>query len=96
VRASGAPARWRGRILAGSGIGSIFSGLYATVTHSLLPVIIFGSLVGLVILVVGTAVLVPIFRGAYPIVQCGTFKFSFEGRVDRKGPPAVGGGHRRT
>lgn len=95
MRAAGTPARRRGRILAGSGIGgSISSVLLSAVLHSWLPFIVVGSLVLSAVLIVGAAVLIPIIRGATPNVECGSFKLTFDNSTDGARSQITKGDHR--
>ena len=93
VRAAGTPGRRRGHVLAGSGIGGSISVLLSAVMHSWLPLIVVGSLIGVAILIVGTAVLVPILRGATPTVKCGSFELSFDNGKGNARPQITKGGH---
>jgi hypothetical protein len=94
MRASSTPGRRWGHILARSGIGGSISLLLSAVLHSWLPLVIVGSLIGAVILIAGAAILVPILRGANPIVECGSFKLTFDNGKG-EGPRQITGGGRR-
>jgi hypothetical protein len=80
VCTSGAPAHGRRRavvgIVAGGGGGT--SVLCAALTHSWLPIIIGASLLGLIIILLGVSLLIPICHGFYPTVENGQFKLRFE------------------
>ena len=77
---SGTPARTRGRGLVGiaAGGGSVASAVCAVFMHSWLPVIVGGSLCGLVVLLASLGMLIPICRGFYPNIENGQFKLKFE------------------
>jgi len=93
VRAAGTPGRRRGHVLAGSGIGGSISVLLSAVLHSWLPLIVVGSLIGVAMVIVGAAVLIPIIRGAIPSVKCGSFELTFDNSKGSAPPQITKGGH---
>ncbi len=94
MRAASTPARLRGHVLAGSGIGGSISVLLSAVLHSWLPLIILGSLIGVAMVIVGAAVLIPIIRGATPSVECGSFKLTFDNGKGNAQPQITTGGRK--
>ena len=54
--------------------------------HSWVPLIVGASLVGLVVVLLGASLLIPICHGYYPDVENGQFKFKFKKGDAGNGP----------